>query len=321
MISLASLFKIIMSICVFSLNASSGVLKSQICSRCSPQSVLIPLESTVVITIPPQASLFFIADHLVNAHVIKNKWAFLFYVFVMRVRRKLQAGQYRFLKGVSIKDAVSCLVKGQVVIHKVTIPEGVTVHRAIKIIDKNPCLEGEILKIPQEGYILPGTYYFSQGGLKQEILTRMETEMKKKLEEYSKISKSLKGEDLLILASIVEKETQQPEERGLVAGVFLRRLQKGMKLQADPTIIYGITKGKTTLKRALTRSDWKFPSSFNTYLHDGLTPTPICCPGQETLKAVAEAVPGKYLFFVSNGHGSHLFSENLLEHNQSCLRR
>jgi UPF0755 protein len=233
--------------------------------------------------------------------------------------KKLKSGQYCFTEKMNTKEIFTILTKGWTIIHKVTIPEGVTVYRIKEILYQNQCLSGEIVSLPIEGYVLPGTYYFSQGDSRQNVLNRISKYMHEKLAKLT--SNYINTDEILIMSSIVEKETSIHHEKFLIAGVFLARIQKKMKLQADPTVIYALTEGKTKLQRPLTRKDWKVQSPYNTYMNYGLPPTPICCPSYETLLAVANAEPGEYLYFVASNDGHHLFSESLQTHNKNIRER
>lgn len=268
------------------------------------------------VTIPPHASLFAISEQLVQAGILRSKWAFALKALFKGAGRKLKAGTYCFLPGASTDDVLRALIQGATVVHKVLIPEGLTVSAIITLVQQHPCLSGEITARPSEGHLLPGTYYVYKDKPRQTVLRDMEAAQQKLLSDIAP-SFALGEEGLRILASIVEKETHVPNERGRVAGVFLLRLQKGMPLQADPTVIYGLTLGQKPLGRSLTRADWKIDSPYNTYRYKGLPPGPICCPGEATLRATAKAIPGTDLFFVADGRGGHRFSATLAEHNRN----
>ncbi|MDR1907614.1 MAG: endolytic transglycosylase MltG [Holosporales bacterium] len=284
------------------------------CNFCSSNV----FSSAPIITIPPKSSVFSIADILVKGEIIKSKWLFILNALTTRAYSNLRAGQYRFPKGANHSDIIYALKKGLVIIHKVTIPEGATVYRAGEIIKSNPCLSGGIASLPKEGYLLPGTYYFSQGELRQNLVNRLNASMIQTLKTVN--SKFLNSDEILILASIVEKETKLPQEKQTVAGVYLARLKLKMRLQADPTVIYAISGTVGTMSRALTRQDLKFASPYNTYMHCGLPPTAICCPGKDTLVAVANAKPEEYLYFVADHTGGHAFSETLEGHNANVKK-
>ncbi|MDR1208425.1 MAG: endolytic transglycosylase MltG [Holosporales bacterium] len=267
----------------------------------------------ILVTIPQKSSIFKIAQELHKKGIVKSKFGFIFFAFRTGVYSKLKAGQYVFSKGMDVSNVVHALVNGLVVIHKVTIPEGVTVLRIKEILQENPCLSGAISSLPVEGYASPGTYYFTEGTSRQKIFRQLNERMKKFLGTLS--SRWLSPNESLILASIVEKETKLSSEKQKIAGVFLYRLQHNMKLQADPTVAYAVFGGAAP--RPLTRQDCKFESPYNTYVSKGLPPTPICCPGEETLKAIAAAAPDSDVYFVANSTGGHTFSKTLDEHNRA----
>lgn len=292
---------------------------SRFCPRCCVVRTTAGNEEAnnyLIVTIPTQASLFAVADCLIQAGLLRSKWAFVFRVLLKGARRQLKAGQYRFASGASIDTLIETLVQGATLIHKITIPEGLTVSAVVQLVREHPCLSGEVITIPEEGQLLPGTYHVQEYEARQAVLERMRRAMEKSLSEIAPLS-PLSPEKLLTLASIVEKETQLPSEKGHVASVFLARLQKGMPLQADPTVIYGLTLGQKPLGRLPTRADWKIDSPYNTYRYKGLPPTPICCPSTATLQATATATPGSDLFFVADGSGGHRFSSTLKEHNSN----
>lgn len=288
------------------------------CPKCSMGGETRPTgEATFLyksVVIPQGTSLFALAERLVQAGILQSKWAFVVRVVFKGAGRKLKAGSYRFRSGATTDEIIHALVRGETIIHKLTVPEGLTVTAIVTLIRQHPCLSGEITKLPREGRLLPGTYHLQGGETRQKILVRMEEAQQKVLNDIAP-SFAPGEEALLILASIVEKETCIPAERTRVAGVFLLRLQRGMPLQADPTVIYGLTMGRAPLGRPLTRTDWKDASPYNTYRYKGLPPTPICCPGEATLRATAAATPGTDLFFVANGQGGHRFSRTLAEQN------
>jgi UPF0755 protein len=270
-------------------------------------------ETSILITIVPNISVFKIANKLYEEGIIKSKLGFVLYALRTGAYSKLKAGQYVFSKNMDVREVANALVNGLVVIHKVTIPEGSTVFRVKEILQENPCLSGPISCLPVEGYALPGTYYFAEGTPRQRMLKQVNERMIQVLKTLN--SPWLNPEEALILASIVEKETRRQDEKQKIAGAFLYRLQHKMRLQADPTVAYAVFGG--TAPRLLTRKDCKFLSPYNTYQNKGLPPTPICCPGIDTLKAVAAAAPDAEAYFVANETGRHTFSKTLDEHNRA----
>ena len=207
---------------------------------------------------------------------------------------------------------------------RIAMAEGVTswqVAEALKAID---LLSGEIAAVPAEGSLAPDSYEVSEGDDRAEILTRMAAAQEQRLAEaWEARDPGLPvetPEELLILASIVEKETGVPEEREQVASVFVNRLNQGMRLQTDPTVIYGITNGQGVLGRGLRRSELRKETPFNTYVIDALPPTPIANPGRASLMAAAQPASEDYVFFVADGTGGHAFAETLEEHNANVAR-
>ena len=206
--------------------------------------------------------------------------------------------------------------------HKFTAAEGLTTAQIVEHLSSLTALEGQIQKLPEEGTLLPETYYFSQGDLRQKIIKRMETAQKIFMDRLWRTrpldSPFQTKTEALILASIVEKETGLPQERPLIAAVFINRLKKGMALQSDPTISYILHKEQgRTLNEGLTKNDLKYSSPFNTYQNRGLPPHPICNPGQASLEAVFKPAPSKALYFVADGTGGHVFSTTLKEHQKN----
>ena len=236
----------------------------------------------------------------------------------------MKAGEYRIFAKSSPASVASVLQSGKTQIHSFTIAEGLTSDEIVKLIRARGELTGVISQIPKEGSLLPETYYFSNGDSKSSLIARMEKDMKRLTSKLW--AKRITGlpfqtiKEAVILASIVEKETGKAKERAHVAAVFINRMRKGMRLQSDPTIIYGITQGKGKLGRDLNRSDLRESTLFNTYLIDGLPPTPIANPGKEALKAVLDPRKTDDLYFVANGKGGHAFSKTLAAHNKNVKK-
>ncbi|OZA90723.1 MAG: hypothetical protein B7X76_03440 [Azorhizobium sp. 39-67-5] len=236
---------------------------------------------------------------------------------------QLQAGEYRFPPGVSLARVLDDMVEGKVIVHQVTIPEGLTSQQVLDRLNANELLTGNP-RLPQEGTLLPETYRITRGMRRDEILTRMTTEQQKVVRElWEKRDPSIplkSPQEMIILASIVEDETAKADERPRVAAVFINRLNRKMKLQSDPTIIYGIVGGKGSLGRAITRADISTPTPYNTYTIDGLPPGPIGNPGKDALAAVANPAKTKELYFVADGTGGHAFAETLEQHNRNVAK-
>ncbi len=240
--------------------------------------------------------------------------------------KKLKAGEYQIKAGASMRDILDILTSGKSVLYSLTIPEGLTVEQIWNRIANNEVLSGEMPKaIPAEGTLFADTQRFSRGTTREEIITKLAADQKKLVEEiWARRAPDLPVKDVsefVTLASIVEKETGQADERSRVASVFINRLNKGMRLQSDPTIIYGIFGGKgKPADRAILRSDIDKPTPYNTYTIDGLPPTPIANPGRAALEAVANPSRTNDLYFVADGTGGHVFAETLDEHNENVAR-
>lgn len=284
-----------------------------------------PLAVTRVITIPKGEGRIEIARRLEKDGVISNRWAFIAgYLARNAFTDKpvdLKAGEYEIKKNASMADVVTILSEGRSILSKLTIPEGLTSLQIVERIREEPDLVGEVTEIPPEGTLLPDTYRFSKGMDRQELVEQMKAEMERFLAEaWEKRREDVPvktPQEAVVFASIVEKETGRADERDRVAGVFANRLRKGMRLQSDPTVIYGIAGGQGSLGRSLTRSDLNGKTAHNTYQIDGLPPTPICNPGRSAIEATLNPAQTEDLFFVADGTGGHAFSKTLKEHNDA----
>ena len=280
-----------------------------------------PLLSVVNVVVPKGASLNMVAAKLEEAQVIDKAWLFKIMARVNGLAKHLKAGEYQFEPGVSLKQAMDKISKGEVFLRKITIPEGLTSGQIMYLIATYPGLEGEIDIDVKEGELLPETYSFELGASRNSIILQAKAAMQKTLEEaWAARDGDLPIKnitDLLTMASIIEKETGIADERPLVASVFLNRLRKGMRLQTDPTVIYAITEGETSFGRSLKKKDLKIDSPYNTYLNYGLPPGPICNPGREAIMAAAHPAQSDYLYFVADGKGGHRFAKSLSEHNRN----
>ncbi len=272
------------------------------------------------VLIPKGAPLSKTAALLAENGVIDNACWFELYARLYGLAGRIKAGEYAFSGSVSIKSAAEKLVKGDVVVHSITIPEGKALAEIKKILAENSFLDGDITLPVAEGEILPETYHFTKGESRNSILAKARAAMRQALAEaFSGRDDGLplkSAEELLILASIIEKETGLKSERGKVASVFVNRLKIGMRLQTDPTVIYAVTGGRLPLGRPLYKKDLAYDSPYNTYLYAGLPPAPICSPGREALFAAAHPEKTPYLYFVADGvSGGHRFAKSLPEHN------
>lgn len=262
-------------------------------------------------------------EHLLTQNT-SSAFIFRFVVFISKKKGALRAAEFTFPEHISMRQIIGILRYAKPVQHELTVPEGLTSYQIASLINQAPFLEGKITP-PEEGTVLPQTYSYSWGTSRLQLLKKMQKAMEKTVEQIwqnrNDTGVLTSSKDMVILASIVEKETAIKIERPMVARVFINRLKQGMKLQSDATIIYALTKGKGHLDRALNRQDWKLINPYNTYWSDFLPPTPICSPGIAALKAVAHPVEGNLLYFVANGTGGHSFSSSLVEHNRNIKLR
>ena len=283
-----------------------------------------PLAEEAVVVVPRGAGLAAIADDLAAAGVVGDARAFALGVRLFGDARALQAGEYAFAAGSSMKDAAELLASGHIVVHRLTVPEGLTSVEIVALLEAAEPLTGTIDAVPPDGALLPETYHFHRGDSRSVVLQRMAESMTEALAAlWPQRSENLPlntPEEAVVLASIVEKETGVDSERPLVAGVFVNRLRKGMPLQSDPTVVYGITLGKAPLGRSLTRKDLAAATPYNTYQIAGLPPAPIANPGRAALAAVLHPAETDYLYFVAAGDGGHAFAKSLAEHNSNVAK-
>ena len=283
-----------------------------------------PLTADKVVNIPRGLGIRDIADLLQREGVIDQPFVFIGGVLVLKARGDLKSGEYQFTKGASLADVVTTIVENKVVQHTLTIPEGLTSEQIVAKLLETDVLAGQIKEIPREGTLLPETYKFTRGMTREQIIQRMQQAHRHLLQEvweHRMPDLPIKTpEQLVILASIVEKETGKADERSRVAAVFVNRLKNKMKLQSDPTIIYGLTGGKGSLGRPIMKSEIEQPTPYNTYVIDGLPPGPIANPGRASLEAAANPARTKDLYFVADGTGGHLFSETYEQHQKNVAR-
>ena len=237
---------------------------------------------------------------------------------------RLKFGEYKIPAYASMQEVLDLVTSGRALAYQVTIPEGLTSFQVVARLLEEPLLTGEIDEIPPEGSLAPDTYSISKGDSRASLIRRMTLAQHKIITEAWELRAEglpLKDTDeALTLASIVEKETGLPEERPLVASVFINRLNRGMRLQTDPTVIYGVTKGRGDLGRGLRQSELRKKTPYNTYVIEGLPPTPLANPGKASIEAVLNPAKSNYLFFVADGTGGHAFAETIDEHNRNVRK-
>jgi UPF0755 protein len=283
-----------------------------------------PLAADKVVYIQQGSDSDQIIDQLQTQGVIDSPFLFTLTLFVEGARSKLKAGEYLFKQNASLQEVIDALVSGKAILHSLTIPEGLTSQQAVERLRESDLLVGDIREIPREGALLPETYKFQRGDSRDKLVQKMAHDQKVMLEEiWRRRSPDLpltSPGELVTLASIVEKETGKADERPRVAAVFINRLKKHMRLQSDPTIVYGLVGGQGALGRPLTRNDIDTASAYNTYVIDGLPPGPIANPGRAAMEAVANPSRTQDLYFVADGTGGHVFADSLDAHNRNVQR-
>src|ERR1700712_2101108 len=284
-----------------------------------------PLKEDKIVNIPARAGKGDIAEALQKEGVIDvNRWVFIGGVFALKASTELKPGEYEFRKNASLRDVIGTIVEGKVVQHAVTVPEGLTSEQIVARLSENDIFSGAVREMPREGTLLPETYKFPRGTTRDQVIQRMQQSQKRILAEiWERRNTAIPvktPQQLVTLASIVEKETGKADERSRVAAVFVNRLRQKIKLQSDPTIIYGLVGGKGTLGRPIKRSEIQQPSPYNTYVVDGLPPGPIANPGRASLEAAANPARTRDLFFVADGTGGHSFTETYDQHQKNVAK-
>ena len=291
-----------------------------------------PLAGSKVVVIPKGDGAYEIAARLERDGVISDRRLFMAGYLLSKMAGwfegarpvQLKAGDYQIPQAASARQVIDILADGRTVSYRVTIPEGLTSHEIVERLKADTNLAGDIAEVPPEGSLLPETFIVQRGAVRQAIIDKMRAEARKLVEKaWAQRRKGLPlktWEEALVLASIVEKETGRNDERARVAAVFINRLKQNMRLQSDPTILYGLDGGKTVWSRAILKSEIGQRTAHNTYQIDGLPPTPICNPGKASIEAVLNPADTKDLFFVADGSGGHVFSETLKDHNASVAK-
>jgi UPF0755 protein len=282
-----------------------------------------PLGDDAIVLLKPGSSVASIADQLAEAGVFRNPALFVAAVKVKGAQSVLKAGEYRIPAGASVLDVIDLLVEGKSILHYFTAPEGRTTAQILRDIAADETLSGDLTEMPPEGELLPETYAYTRGETRDgmvRLLMKAQDDLLDAL--WSGRATDLPyttREEAIILASIVEKETGVADERPRIASVFVNRLKRGMRLESDPTVIYGLTQGEP-LGRGLRVSELRKETPYNTYLIKGLPPTPIANPGRASIEAALNPADTRDIFFVADGTGGHVFAATLEEHNRNVAR-
>jgi len=310
------IFVTIIAVVVITAIASVVIFKNYVNSP-------IPLNRGVSAFIPRGASTKEIITILTGEDVIASPKLFLIATYIYK-NKHFKAGEYFFPTKITPIDIINMLEEGKTTLRRLTIAEGLTTHQVLEIIKNNKSLIGDVPENIKEGELLPETYFFPYGESRSSLIERMRQNQGMVLDElWEKRQKNLpikSKKEAIILASIVERETSLDQEKGRIAAVFINRLNQGMRLQADPTVIYAITKGQMKLNLALTKNDLTIDSSYNTYKIEGLPPKPISNPGKESISAVLNPPKTEELYFVATGKGGHNFAKTLDQHNKNVKK-
>ncbi len=283
-----------------------------------------PLPADKVVIITPGTDVGDIVGQLEQEGVIDSATLMTGTLYAEGERSKIKAGEYMFKQNASLRDVIDTLVSGRQILHAITIPEGLTSEQICDRLKADDILTGDIRSVPKEGTLMPDTFKFARGTTREQLLRTMALEQKKIAAEvwaHRAPDTTIRSPyDMLTLASIVEKETGKADERPRVAGVFVNRLARGIPLQSDPTIVYGLVGGKATLGRGILKSEIEQKTPYNTYAISGLPPGPICNPGRAAMEAVVNPSRTKDIYFVADGTGGHAFAETLDQHRQNVQR-
>ncbi len=283
-----------------------------------------PTTEDATIVLPRGSSVAQISEILEARGILSEPGLFQFVVRASGQSKSLRAGEYLVPARSSMRAVLDLIVRGDPVIRRLTLPEGLTTAEVLRLVASADGLDGAPPTDISEGALLPETYHYAYGDARADVVARMQRAMNDLVDDLW----PARAPDLpfttpgqaLVLASIVEKETAIAEERPRIAGVFINRLRRGMRLQSDPTVVYALTGGKGPLGRRLTRDDLAVDSPFNTYKTRGLPPTAIANPGRAALEAVLHPAPTDDLYFVADGNGGHAFARTLEEHQRNVRR-
>ncbi len=284
-----------------------------------------PLQQATIVDIPRSLDRMQVAQLLRDRGVISDAITMGIGTYAQAARgASIKAGEYEFPANASMAEVFNIMASGRVVMYKFTVPEGWTSEMAVNRLKEQEPMTGDITAIPPEGAVIANTYLYARGKSRQSLLDEMiaaQTALVDEIWAKRPADTILKDKnEMVTLASIVEKETGKADERPRVAAVFLNRLKAGMRLQSDPTIIYGLVAGKGKLDRPITQSDIDSDTPYNTYRINGLPPTPIASPGKDAMEAVINPAPVNDLYFVADGTGGHVFAATLDEHNANVRK-
>ena len=291
-----------------------------------------PLRDAKLLVIPRNDGTQQIADRLEKEGMVSDRRMFLAGLYMLRLTSlapggrtlNLKAGEYDIKPGSSIRGIIDTLSDGKTVLVKVTVPEGLTSSQIVERIKADPNLTGELRDVPAEGSLLPETYSLPRGSSRQTVIETMQAAQKKLVDQlWAERQEGLPFKtpaEALVMASIVEKETGRNDERDRVAAVFVDRLRKKMRLQSDPTILYGLMLGRVQWGKPILASEIQSATAHNTYVIPALPPTPICNPGRAALEATLKPAAANDLYFVADGHGGHVFAETLKDHNANVAK-
>lgn len=283
-----------------------------------------PLAAAATIVVPAHTGTAAIGKLLADNGVIRYPLLFEAVAKVSGRGGQLQSGEFEFPAGASLVAALDIIAAGRTVKHRLKVPEGLTSPEVVALIAAAPVLAGDAGAAPAEGDLFPDTYVYTYGDQRRDLIDRMRQEMAHQLAHFwaeRRPDLPLAGpRDVLVLASLIEKETPREEERAHIAGVFINRLRLGMPLQCDPTVLFAMAAAGNKPDRPLTHADLGFNSPYNTYLYKGLPPGPIANPGRNALRAAVRPEKTDDLYFVADGSGGHAFAKTLAEQSRNIVQ-
>jgi len=283
-----------------------------------------PLAQSHTVIIPPHTGVSGVSDLLAAEGVIRYPLTFKVAAEVTGRGGALKAGEYEFPAGATAVQVMDVIATGRTVKHRLTIREGLTSAEVVGLVRDAPLLTGDTGPVPAEGELLPETYVYSRGDTREALIQRMRDAMTEALDAAWAAKRTdltlASPQDAMVIASIVEKESAKEDERPHIAAVLINRLRLGMRLQADPTVLFALNQAGMKLDRPLARADLAVNSPYNTYVAKGLPPGPICNPGKAALRAAMRPERSDDLYFVADGSGGHVFAKTLVEHNKNVAQ-